>query len=181
MACFIAIILAVGFLKHFLIAIPNVELVTMTIFLAGYILGSLKGTIIGVVAEFLYSILSPYGIASLPLLLAQMLAMGIVGYWGGLLFRFHKKFKNEIVKIFSLGLAGFFLTVLFDILTTLSFSIFMAESIPKIFASFVASFTIGLPFSITHILLNTIIFMTLLPLICRALIKIEYFKTISSK
>ena len=82
MAAFVAITVVLGYVFAF---IPNVELVTASIFLSGYLLGSKKGVLIGIVAEFLFSLLNPYGAANPPLLLAQLIAMAIVGYSGGLL------------------------------------------------------------------------------------------------
>ncbi|MBN1894648.1 ECF transporter S component, partial [bacterium] len=72
-----SILIALGVALGFAFAsIPNVELVTGTVFLSGMILGKARGTAAGVMTEALYSIFSPYGIAPLPMLAAQCAAMG---------------------------------------------------------------------------------------------------------
>lgn len=173
MATFVAVTVALGFL---FIMIPNVEMVTASIFLAGYVLGSKKGVIIGIVAEFLYSMLNPYGVASPPLLLGQIISMAIVGYTGGILYPVISKTNKQILKLVQLAIAGFGLTLLFDFLTTVSFAIFMAETLNKIIASIISSLIYGVPFYLTHILVNTLIFATILPLIIKTLTKIDYLK-----
>lgn len=173
MAIFIAINVALGFL---LISIPNVELVTASIFLAGYLMGSIKGMVIGMITEFLYSMLNPFGIASPPLLVAQVISMGVTGYSGGIIHKTISKTKHSVLSILQLAAAGFTLTLLFDFLTTVSFAIFMAETSKKIIVSILGSFAYGLPFYITHIVVNTFIFATLLPIVIKTLTKIDYFK-----
>ena len=56
MAIFIALAIAGGLV---LIAVPNVELLSATVFLAGYMLGAVRGAVVGAIAEFLYSFFNP--------------------------------------------------------------------------------------------------------------------------
>ena len=172
MSAFISIIVTVGYI---FIWIPNVELVTASIFVAGYLLGVKKGIVIGVFAEFLYSLLNPYGIAQPPLLLAQIISMGIVGCCGGLIRYLIFNIKNRIIYLILLGIAGFFLTTLFDFLTTVSFALFMAETSKKIIASIFSSIVYGMPFYFTHIFVNTCIFIIVVPLMIKALQKLDKF------
>ena len=174
MAIFVAITIVLGLI---FLTIPNVEMVTASIFLAGYLLGSKKGAIVGVVAEFLYSVLNPYGIAAPPLLIAQIISMSIVGYFGGIAYILTSKTKKQLITSIQFGTFGFILTLLFDFLTTISFAIFMADTQKKIFASIISSIIYGLPFYITHILANTLIFAIIVPLLIRSLTKIDYFKS----
>jgi len=172
-AIFIALIVVLGYL---FIAIPNVEMVTTSIFLSGYLLGTKKGLLIGMIAELLYSVLNPYGVAAPPLLMAQVISMGIVGFCGGVIYKTTKKSHKKIFQLIQFGAAGMLLTMFFDTLTTLSFAVFLAETSQKIIASVISSFIYGLPFYITHIAVNTLLFVFVLPLLITAAGKIDYFK-----
>lgn len=144
-------------------------MVTMTIFLSGYLLGVKKGIIIGVIAEFLYSMINPYGVAAPPLLLAQVISMGITGAAGGLVYSTAHRFRNFWFKMILFAVAGFVLTLFFDALTTISFSVFMAETKKKILAATISSLIYGMPFYITHILANTLIFALVYPSLLKQL------------
>ncbi len=72
-ALFASLAAALGFL---LAPVPNIELVTFTLFMGGYALGLRDGAVAGVLAVLLYFGLNPYGssLAFPPLLVAQILA-----------------------------------------------------------------------------------------------------------
>ena len=81
MANFIAIGVALGYILAFL---PNIELVTLVIFLSGYTLGWKSGLFVGFSTEFIYSNFNLYGPAPLHVLTAQVIAMAVAGVAGGL-------------------------------------------------------------------------------------------------
>ena len=68
-AIFAALAVALGLL---FLSVPNLELVTATFFLAGYFLGRRNGITAAVLGEFTFSLLNPLGIASPPLMAAQI-------------------------------------------------------------------------------------------------------------
>ena len=82
-AIFVALAVALGFL---LISVPNIELLTFTVFAAGSVLGRWRGAVVGALAMALYSGLNPFGsgIALPPLYAAQIGAMALAGLAGGL-------------------------------------------------------------------------------------------------
>ncbi len=142
--------------------IPNVELVTATVFIAGFAVGSLQGALIGGLAEFLYSFFNPLGAPLLPTLLAQIFSMAVVGYAGGFWRKRRWQYASQKVSIILTGLAGFLLTLLFDVLTTLSFVLFaVGLDLDKI----MANFALGMGFYLIHLCANTAIFVTIVPLI----------------
>jgi energy-coupling factor transport system substrate-specific component len=143
--------------------IPNVELITATVFISGFCLGCREGTLTGIATETLYSLLNPFGMASLPIFLAQTAAMGISGFAGGW-FRHLKPASSRKVLV-RLGLAGLLLTLNFDILTTVSYGIFVQFSLEKLLASII----IGSGFYIAHSGTNTLIFLTLVPVLLNAI------------
>ncbi|MBN1559888.1 ECF transporter S component [candidate division KSB1 bacterium] len=156
-AMFVALSVAMG---YFFLAVPNVEMISATVFIAGAVVGPLYGALIGGSAELLFSLFNPMGSAAPPLLVAQVLAFALIGALGGCvgspggmpLWR----------KMIVYGLCGFWLTLFYDALTTLSFTIYMAGfDLQKL----AAIFTAGALFTLTHVLVNTAIFTTIVPFI----------------
>lgn len=156
------------------LAIPNLELVTTTFFLAGYFLGARDGMIAAVLGEFIYSLLNPMGSASPPLLAAQLIGMAVVAFAGSQVAKYRffqifnqqngqtkKKPRFQIRTVVSLGFIGLILTFIFDVLTTISFLIFMGLTVSK----FIASLFFGFYFYLAHLATNTLIFAILLPLL----------------
>ncbi|MBD3367289.1 MAG: hypothetical protein GF405_03805 [Candidatus Eisenbacteria bacterium] len=82
-AVFVGTAVALGFL---LAPVPNVELVTFTIFAAGGVLGGGRGALVGALTAALYSGLNPAGsgVAIPTLFAAQVIAWALVGAAGGL-------------------------------------------------------------------------------------------------
>ena len=160
----LAVALGLAFL-----AVPNFELVTITFFLAGYFLGVRDGVISAILGEFVYSLLNPLGTAAPPLLITQILAMAIIAFCGSVAAKSsfkhsdnqNKKTKFQITYAIYFGAFGFILTLLFDLLTTVSFLLFSGLS----FTKFIASLIYGMYFYLVHIGMNTLIFAILLPII----------------
>ncbi len=137
-------------LGYLLAAIPNVELVTATIFIAGYLIGKGGGTLVGILTFGIFSSLNPYGMPPLPLLFTQILAGGIIGFTGGFI-------KGRWEGIISFTLSGVFLTLFYDIITNASgYFLFPQKN------TFIAYMIAGIGFSGVHILSNGVIFPTLL-------------------
>jgi hypothetical protein len=163
MAIFIALAVAVGQDPF-----PNIELVSVTIFLSGMMLGVRRGIIVGAVAEFLFSSFNAYGPAAPPLLIAQMLSMMLAGAAGGLL---QNLFRPRIPPAWLLGVVGFSLTFVYDLLTTVSTIVVVKTGLPGFFAA-VAT---GLYFFLLHQISNTVIFVFLLPVLLRRLRQFPVF------
>jgi hypothetical protein len=155
-ALFTAAGVALGFaLAH----IPNVELVTTTIFISGYMLGIRTGLAVGALTEALYSGLNPLGSAAPPLFAAQIVSMATVGLMGGLL----RHLKSQ--KPWMFGAAGFLLTLNFAVLTTVAYVLFLNLTHESLWASVIA----GIAFYVTHLVSNTLIFVILVPPLIRSL------------
>jgi len=137
-------------LGYLLVGVPNVELVTATIFLAGYIIGKNGGIIVGILTFGIFSSLNPYGMSPLPLLFTQILAGGVIGFTGGFI-------KGRQEGIISFTLSGIFLTLFYDLATNASgYFLFPQKN------TFIVYMIAGIGFSGVHILSNGIIFPTLL-------------------
>ena len=74
---------AVG-VGYLLMGLPNVELMTLVVALAGGALGPGSGFLVGALAASIYSLGSPIGLPPPLLLVAQALGMGMAGWTGHL-------------------------------------------------------------------------------------------------
>jgi hypothetical protein len=164
-ALFIAAGVALGFA---LASIPNVELVTTTIFTAGYVLGVRTGLVVGIMTEGLYSFLSPYGMAAPPLFIAQITGMAMAGLAGGL-FR-----RSPSPRPVALAATGFFLTLNFAIITTAAYALFMNFTRESLWVSLGS----GIVFYITHLISNTLIFLIIMPPLLRSLRRNAIFESL---
>jgi hypothetical protein len=153
----IALAVALGYA---LAAIPNIELISLTLAFGGYLLGAGWGAVVGALGFGLYSAISPFGIAPPPVFIAQIIGGSVVGLSGALLRNLFASNKKQIVKIIFCGLAGFCATLIYDILTNLG--AFAAISSQATFIPFMIG---GIAFAIVHIISNTAIFALLLPIL----------------
>ncbi len=180
-AIFAAVAVTLGFVFVF---IPNLEMVTATFFLSGYLLGVRDGVITAALGELIYSLLNPMGSAAPPLLAAQILGMVCTAIAGGIFVRLHsshffnsgftpapqpnlpaisdKSFFTILGRLqffLSFSLVGLVVTAVYDLLTTAGFLLVSGFSLGRLFASLV----FGLPFYLLHIGTNILIFTLLVP------------------
>jgi hypothetical protein len=151
-------------LKIPILQIPNVEFFSFVVFASGFLLGIIEGGIVGALSMSIYTMLNPYGPPPLPVGVAQVLSMIIIGVCGGVSFYLIYKKRMSPVTFIWMGIAGFLLTLVYDILTNLGVVIVAGEFIPVMLA--------GVPFALIHLLSNAIIFVLLTPVLFR-LAKLE--------
>jgi hypothetical protein len=164
MALFTALGAALG---HALSGVPNVELVTATVFIAGAVLGPAGGALVGAAAEALYTSFHPMGAPAPPLWIAQVLSMSLAGCFGGIWRRFRP--GSFIRSRIGTAAAGLLCTLVFDLLTTASFAFtvhFNAEQL-------VQSFVFGLWFYVLHAAGNVVIFSLLVPAVLARLAALD--------
>jgi hypothetical protein len=152
--------------------IPNVELVSATIFLSGVMLGAKYGLAVGAIATFLFSFFNAYGPAAPPLLMAQMLGMMLAGLGGGLLQNF---FGPRVPPGWLLGLIGLTLTFIYDLLTTLSSIVVLKTG----WSGFWTAVATGALFFLLHQISNALIFALLLPTFIRRLRQLTILQSFS--
>ncbi len=149
---------------YLLASVPNVELMSLIIALAGAVLGPLGGVSCGVLAGAVYSLGSPYGPPPPVLLLAQVLGHGFTGLCGWF-------FGREILKLKTNG--GFwktiFLALAAAVVSTLVFEILTNLAILLMFqdASLMVVLGGALPFSLLHLGGNAILFVFLFSTLVR--------------
>jgi energy-coupling factor transport system substrate-specific component len=148
-ALFAALAAALGFAGAWL---PNIELVTLTVFLGGVVTGALSGFAIGVLAELVFSMLNPLGPALPLVFVAQLIGMGIAGAAGGLLGPRIPRLRAG-ARVMVLAAAGLAVTLIFDVLTNLALGIHLGPVLPTLAG--------GLVFSVVHLTANTLAFAVL--------------------
>jgi uncharacterized membrane protein len=161
-----ALCVALGYL---FLPVPNLEMITMAIFLSGILMGPMLGALIGFLAETIYSISNPMGFPPPPLLIAQVLSMALVGLAGGMLRPLLTPripvAGNRWLQVIALALIGATLTLIYDLLTTLSFPLTAGFSPQQIQAALI----LGIPYVAVHIGTNAAIFGLLVPVILKRL------------
>ncbi|MBN1540611.1 ECF transporter S component [candidate division KSB1 bacterium] len=162
-ALFAALAAAIGYL---FVAIPNLEFITAVVFIAGCILGIRRGILVGALGELIFSLMNPFGVPALPILIAQTFSLAAVGAVGGVFYRLGGFGGYRLRGFFASGLVGFLLTVFFDVLTTLSFAVFLSGWDRQKIA---ANFLYGLGFYAIHIAVNTLTFAIAVPLLVKRL------------
>ncbi len=143
--------------------IPNIELFTAAVFVSGFLLGPAYGIVVGVLSRLIFSLLNPMGMSSLPLLLAQLFSMLLVGWAGGV---FRRVRCTGVSCYFLCAIIGFLLTLIYNTVTTLSFLI---VSIGFDTQKILSTFAVGGLFTGVHVIGNTVIFAVLVPLILQRL------------
>jgi uncharacterized membrane protein len=151
-ALFITLSVVLGFL---LAGVPNIELMTVTVFLSGIILGSGRGMLVGALSILIYSIFNPYGPPPPQLLAAQVAGYVLAGLLGGLL-RGPLMKKGKKAVLLS-ALSGSVVTILYDIVTTAATAL-IALGPGGFFRGLVGFFLTGAPFVVVHVLSNTAVF-----------------------
>ncbi len=170
---FIAISVVVG---KALETVPNVELISFSVWMSAYVLDRKYSTVVGVISFTVFSLLSPYGAAPLPLLVAQAIGGGLIGFLGGW---FVKGSKVDLSKstfpfhiIMKYLVFGVLITFVYDVLTNIGGFVSFAENSSTLLLYLIG----GLSFALVHIISNGIIFMILTPLMQRTLDQIHYLK-----
>lgn len=149
---FVALVVVLGFL---LAEVPNVELMTVSVFLSGVILGWRSGATIGLLSIVCYSLFNPYGPPLPPLLIVQALGFALVGWAGGML-RTSIAERGRASYLFS-ALAGLLLTLVYDFLTTFATAVVVLGA-GGVVHGLKGFFVAGALFIVVHTLSNTIVF-----------------------
>ncbi|MCX5801095.1 MAG: hypothetical protein NTX17_06875 [Candidatus Eisenbacteria bacterium] len=138
---------ALGFM---LIAVPNVELMTLTVFVAGGLLDLRGGLLVGVVSMLIYSIANPMGVAVPLVTVSQVAGMAMVGAAGAATPCVRRVWKGRTARNIILASAGLLVTIAYDVLTNLALGLSMG-TVAVVLAA-------GLVFSMVHFVSNALIF-----------------------
>jgi hypothetical protein len=154
-------------LGYGLAGIPNIELMTFTVFVSGYLLGVRLGIVVGAASSALHSVFNPIGAALPPLLVAQILGFALIGVAGATAGPLVTRLKNRGVAVTLAGILGFLLTLVYDVLTNIgAFYVLTGENAPSNLLKFVVA---GLLFMGMHLVWNTGLFLVILVPVLRVL------------
>jgi uncharacterized membrane protein len=173
-AVFAGLAVALGYLRYLLvpIPIPNVELITFTVFIAGVMLGRWRGALVGAISATIYYGVNPLfgsSVAMPPLYAAQIGSLTLAGLVGGLsgpLWRRGGGGRRGGTAAVLGGAFGLVVTVVFQGLLILG----LAVSMPSVGGvSFAAALVSNALPALVHIVWNTLLFALLLPVVPRRL------------
>ncbi|MDH3216594.1 MAG: hypothetical protein OEN01_09915 [Candidatus Krumholzibacteria bacterium] len=140
--------------------VPNVEVMTITVFVSGYLLGWRLGFVVGATSITVHSLINPLGASLPPLLLSQIVGFSIVGVAGATIGPWVAKLQRRWVALLACGAMGFILTLSYDVLTNIG--AFFSITGPQASASFVQFVIAGMLFMAMHIVWNTSLFLVVL-------------------
>lgn len=161
-AIFCAVAVGMGFSLMF---IPNIELITVMVFLSGIYLGIGWGALVGFTAMAIYSGLNPMGsgLSFPPLFLMQITGMAFAGIIGGLVSPLFNEKKINFLLMASLAFLGFTITLIYDMLTLLSYPLSAGLGLSGILAALFK----GLGFTLLHEISNAVVFTVTVPPVMR--------------
>ena len=146
---------------YLLAGVPNVELMTLVIALAGAVLGVRGGSLTGVLAAAIFSLGSPYGLPHPLLLMAQTVGLGLagaVGSWSAPPLIRALSNRHRIRAMVWAGGTGLVATIGYDLLTNLAIIVaFDLEPVVVLVGA--------VPFFLVHAGVNTAVFSVLLPVL----------------
>jgi hypothetical protein len=133
--------------------IPNLEVLTLVVFLSGVLLGARDGALVGTLTMVVYSLLNPYGAVHPLVTLAQVAGEALAGVAGGIGARAGLERLAVPVRAAALGALAVLLTAVFDLLTNAATGV--------VFGQVRLTLIGGIPFALWHIGWNVVLFVTL--------------------
>lgn len=138
------------------VAIPNIELGTVVFFVTAMVFGLEMGLGCMFIAAFLYGLLNPWGGLIPQIWICQVLGWLVIVIVGSLVGQPGPKSKTLQHSKSGFFILGAFLTIYFDALTNLGYS--LATGVP-----YAAALILGLPFMIVHVVSNAVLFGVAIP------------------
>lgn len=154
---FAALALALNFP---LLGIPNIEIISLVLFIAGMFLGYRGGFITPLVAGFIFVFFNPNGPPSIVVVvIAQLLGFVLFGMAGAIFGKSILKNKSRVIGMIFCAAIGIVFTFIYDALTNMAFA--------ASFGPFWPAMASGIVFALWHIVANGIIFGFAEPLIVK--------------
>jgi uncharacterized membrane protein len=139
--------------------IPNVSLSFVAVFVCGAVFGAKTGMTAGGLGMFLWTVFNPYGMAAVPITVAQVIGMIIVGAIGGVIA------GTELTK--KVSPKGFIICGLLGLLAGLIYQILVSVTLAWLFGPFWESLSAGLVLALVMIISNGILFPAGYPLVVK--------------
>jgi hypothetical protein len=153
----LAIFTALGIaMSTMFIYFPNIELMSLTLFIGGIVLGPLYGSFLAILSASLYEIIATLivgpGYVIFPFKIIAFLLIVLVGA----LIRKKIPEKPNFFWWFTFGVIGGLLTLFFDLITNVGW-IILSDNFN--FIGYISAIVIGLPITASKIAANTILFL----------------------
>ena len=155
------LMIAMGLTGAYVHVIPNLELVTLSAFAAGVLLGARDGAAVAALTMLLYSLLNPYGMAHPLVTASQVIGEALVGAAGGATLGFAR--SPAMMRAVLLGLTGALLALCYDLLTNVATGV--------VFGQMRVTLLGGIPFALWHIAWVTVLFAALGPALVAVLVR----------
>ncbi len=139
--------------------IPNVSLIFIAIFASGAMFGSKCGLSAGGLGMFLWTVFNPFGMAAVPIMLAQIIGMMIVGALGGIVA------ASLIMR--TIAPRGFWMFGIMGLLAGFVYQLIVSGVNAWLFGPFRESLEAGLAFALLTIISNAVIFPAAYPVIVK--------------
>jgi hypothetical protein len=136
---------------------PNVESTSLIVFLVSALFGTLAGVLLGTSVMLINGFFSSWGFAGL-MLPFQIAGMIIVGIAGGM-YRRAKKGQYTGSSCSEAMVLGASLTLIYDIITNLGVAVSSTLVGMPLFPAFLGALIFGAPFSLIHVLSNSVVFL----------------------
>ena len=144
---------------------PYFELMTLTIFLSGVILGPLYGSILAILSTSLYELIVSLVIGpALPVYPFKVIAFCIVALAGALM-GYKTNFSTSFFWRLFFGVLGGLLTLSYDLIVSLGMFFFLGTGVGSYFAFIFA----GLPVTAIRVATNTLLFAFIPDIILRTI------------
>ncbi len=139
-----------------LITIPNVEIISFSIFFIGYLFRTKFALVTSLVIIFSWEVLASLtfglGLLVFPLKVIGWLLFLIAG---------HLSYKFKVEKAYEFLIIGAFFTLIWDMVVTLGTSLFFITTPLEFISVYLTTFIFGINFTIIHVVANSYLFATL--------------------
>ena len=106
-----------------LAVIPNVELMSLFVFTAGFLFGVHVGAVVGLFSMLIYTIWNPWGSPIIVISIAQIIGMVTFGVAGGIYGRrWNDKHDITFLNMLEIGITAGFLTLFYDCITNIAYA-----------------------------------------------------------
>jgi len=165
---------------YLLVAIPNFELFSLMLFFCGFSFGKKNGISISIISVTIFVFLNPMGASHALLFSAQLTLYSILSLLGFLVCKYLRNkeyFKPDldlyVLKILILFAGvGFSWTLMYDIMATIAGYLPFIEFSIEVYIPILLA---GIPFSVVHVVANTLLFIFVLPALIQINTKIMKF------
>jgi len=148
--------------NYALVTVPNVELGSTVLFVTAYIFGAQIAIWSTLIMSLLFGVINPWGGFIPQIWVSQVIGWFYIITIGSIMGRSGPNGKRLEPRKWELAVTGAFVTFIFEQITNIGYSI--TFGVP-----FILAVTAAIPFTLLHIVSNTIIFSQVIPMLNTAL------------